>query len=173
MPLIKRSSPDELAAKQAARDAWAAGKVERDATRAAEIARSNDGVSLEKDQLFSAHKTVLQTFGESPPGQARIAYERGDSIFQFSLDVMSQQGWLLISTGSATTKTTRDPSDVLNAVHGEGWDLVTGSFVFVEEGQHSRDKFMTSGQHVATKGTTVGYYLFNRGTPASNISGDS
>jgi hypothetical protein len=34
--------------------------------------------------------------------------------------------------------------------------------VFVEEGQQSRDKFMSSGQNVAIKGTTVGYYLFRR-----------
>jgi hypothetical protein len=40
--------------------------------------------------------------------------------------------------------------------------LVNGSFVFVEEGQQSRDKFMSSGQNVAIKGTTVGYYLFKR-----------
>ncbi len=40
--------------------------------------------------------------------------------------------------------------------------MVTGSFVFVEEGQASRDKFASSGQNVATKGSTHGYYLFSR-----------
>jgi len=64
--------------------------------------------------------------------------------------------------GSATTKRTSDPSDVLNAVCREGGELVNGSFVFVEEGQQSRDKFMASGQNVAIKGTTVGYYLLKR-----------
>jgi hypothetical protein len=49
-----------------------------------------------------------------------------------------------------------------NAVCSEGWELVNGSFVFVEQGQQSRDKFMSSGQNVATKGCTVGYYLFRR-----------
>jgi hypothetical protein len=44
----------------------------------------------------------------------------------------------------------------------EGWELVNGSFVFVEQGQQSRDKFMSSGQNVAIKGSTVGYYLFRR-----------
>jgi hypothetical protein len=39
---------------------------------------------------------------------------------------------------------------------------VNGSFVFVEQGQESRDKFMASGQNLAIKGTTVGYYLFKR-----------
>lgn len=37
-----------------------------------------------------------------------------------------------------------------------------GSFVFVEQGQESRDKFMASGQNVAIKGEVVGYYLFKR-----------
>jgi hypothetical protein len=174
MSLIKRSSPDELAAKQAARDTWAAGRVERDAARAAEIARSNDGIAVERDQLFAPRrKTVVQSFEESPTGQARIAYEGGDSIFQFSLDVMSQQPIIIAMVGSATTQKTRNPSEVLNAVQNEGWDLVNGSFVFVHEGQLTRDKLMSSGQNVATKGTTVGYYLFKRGTPASDTGGDS
>jgi hypothetical protein len=42
------------------------------------------------------------------------------------------------------------------------WELVNGSFVFVEQGQQSREKFLSSGQNVAIKGTTVGYYLFRR-----------
>jgi hypothetical protein len=41
-------------------------------------------------------------------------------------------------------------------------ELVNGSFVFVETGQQSRDKFMSSGQNVAVSGTVVGYYLFKR-----------
>ena len=53
-------------------------------------------------------------------------------------------------------------SEILNAVAREGWEIVTASFVFREQGQQSRDKFMSSGQNVATKGTTVGYYLFRR-----------
>jgi len=40
--------------------------------------------------------------------------------------------------------------------------LVNGSFIFVVEGEQSRDKFMASGQNVAVKGQTVGYYLFRR-----------
>jgi hypothetical protein len=65
-------------------------------------------------------------------------------------------------TGGRTTRSSTDPVDVLNAVCGEGWELVNGSFVFVEQGQESRDKFMSSGQNVAITGTTIGYYLFRR-----------
>ena len=64
--------------------------------------------------------------------------------------------------GANTSKKVTDPSAVLNSVGNEGWEMVTGSFVFVEEGQESRDKFASSGQNVATKGATVGYYLFRR-----------
>ncbi|EGG45280.1 hypothetical protein SGM_4608 [Streptomyces griseoaurantiacus M045] len=64
--------------------------------------------------------------------------------------------------GSTTTQRTKDSAVVLNAVCREGWELVNGSFVFVEQGQQSRDKFMSSGQNVAIRGETVGYYLFKR-----------
>jgi hypothetical protein len=83
-------------------------------------------------------------------------------VFQYSIDVMSQQAIIVAMVGSATAKQTSDPSEVLNAVSREGWELVNGSFVFVEEGQQSRDKFLSSGQNVAVKGTTFGYYLFKR-----------
>ncbi|SMF57647.1 hypothetical protein [Streptomyces sp. Amel2xC10] len=75
---------------------------------------------------------------------------------------MSQQAIIVKMVGSTTTKQTTDPVVVLNAVCREGWELVNGSFVFAEQGQQSRDKFMSSGQNVAIKGETVGYYLFKR-----------
>jgi hypothetical protein len=78
------------------------------------------------------------------------------------MDVMTQQAIVVAMVGSNTSKRTTDPVEVLNSVCREGWELVNGSFVFVEEGQQSRDKFMSSGQNVAIKGATVGYYLFRR-----------
>jgi hypothetical protein len=103
-----------------------------------------------------------QAFLKSPAGQARLAFERGDHVFQYSMDVISQQAIIVAMIGSSTSRRTSDPVEVLNAVCREGWELVNGSFVFVEEGQQSRDKFLSSGQNVATKGTTIGYYLFRR-----------
>jgi len=103
-----------------------------------------------------------QAFLRSPVGQAHAAFERGDHVYQYAQDVMSQQAVVVAMIGSTTTKKTSDPSEVLNAVCSQGWELINGSFVFVEEGQQSRDKFMSSGQNVATKGTTVGFYLFKR-----------
>lgn len=64
--------------------------------------------------------------------------------------------------GSTTSHKTVDPTWVLNSVCNEGWELVNGSFVFVELGPQSRDKFLSSGQNIAVKGRTVGYYLFKR-----------
>src|SRR5438552_18525923 len=78
---------------------------------------------------------------------------------------MSQQAIIVAMVGSSTAKKTADPTEILNSVCHEGWELVNGSFVFVEQGQQSRDKFMASGQNVAIKGTTVGYYLFKRCEP--------
>jgi hypothetical protein len=88
---------------------------------------------------------VRNAFFATPGGQARLAFERGDHVFQCSIDAMK----------------TTDPVATLNSVCNEGWELVSGSFVFVEEGQQSRDK-VGGGQNIATKGTTVGYYLFRR-----------
>jgi hypothetical protein len=106
-----------------------------------------------------------QAFLRSPAGQARAAFERGDHVFQYAIDVMSQQAVIASMVGSTTTRKTTDPVAVLNSVCREGWELVNGSFVFLEQGQQSRDKFMSSGQNVAIKGTTVGYYLFKRCEP--------
>jgi hypothetical protein len=75
---------------------------------------------------------------------------------------MSQSAVVVAMMGSTTTKKTSDPTAILNSVCREGWELLTGSFVFVHEGSQSRDKFMSSGQNVAVKGTTMGYYLFRR-----------
>lgn len=104
----------------------------------------------------------LQRFLQTPVGQARTAHERGDKVFQYECPVRVQQAVILAMVGSTVRAQTSDPSMILNAVCAEGWDLVNGSFVFVETGQQSRDKFMTSGQNVAIRGSVVGYYLFRR-----------
>jgi hypothetical protein len=72
-------------------------------------------------------------------------FERGDRAFQYSIDA---------------TKTT-DPVTTLNFVCNEGWELVNGSFVFVEEGQQSAAN-AEGGANIATRGTTAAYCLFRR-----------
>jgi hypothetical protein len=122
---------------------------------------------LEAQQKAEAHRRQAierekQAFFRTPAGRARVAFEEGDHVFQYAINVMNQEAIIVAMVGSKTKKRTSDPVVVLNSVCHEGWELVNGSFVFVEEGQQSRDKFMSSGQNVATKGAVVGYYLFKR-----------
>ena len=141
MPLRKKS-PEQQAAEAAAK---AQAQQEKAARERAEEA--------EKES---------QAFLASPVGRARIAFENGDHIFQYSLSVMNQKAIVVAMVGASAQQKTTDPVAVLNAVCREGWELVNGSFVFIEQGQESRDKFLSSGQNVAIKGQTVGYYLFRR-----------
>ena len=154
--MLKRQTEDEkrLKAEQRAQqtEAFAASERQRqEASRREEEARRRE----EERKAFLA----------TPAGQARLAYERGDHVFQYSIDVMNQQAIILAMIGSATKQRTSDPVAILNSVCHEGWELVNGSFVFVEQGAQSRDKFMSSGQNIAIKGSTVGYYLFRRFEP--------
>ncbi|UGQ15124.1 hypothetical protein LO772_17075 [Yinghuangia sp. ASG 101] len=142
MALIQRKTPEE--------QARVAAEKERQ-RQAAEAQRLVE--KMERDR---------QAFFATPVGCARTSFERGDLVYQYSFSVMSQQAIIVPMVGSATSQTTSDPLEVVNAVCREGWELVNGSFVFVEQGQQSRDKFLSSGQNVATKGETVGYYLFRR-----------
>lgn len=149
------SAPDPTAAAVLGSD-----RLDRRAAKAA--AKEKAAAEKEAARQREAAEREAKAFARSPIGRARAAYERGDQVFQYSIDVMSQQAIIVAMVGSATAKQTSDPSEVLNAVSREGWELVNGSFVFVEEGQQSRDKFLSSGQNVAVKGTTFGYYLFKR-----------
>jgi hypothetical protein len=142
MALLQKKTPEQRAEEEAVK--------EQKRKEAEERARAD---LLEKQR---------QNFLNSPLGQARLAFERGDQVFQYSVDVMTQQAIIVAMVGSSTSQKTVDAVGILNGVCGEGWELVNGSFVFVEQGQQSRDKFMASGQNVAIKGATVGYYLFKR-----------
>ncbi|MFI5804350.1 hypothetical protein [Streptomyces sp. NPDC051561] len=142
MALISKKSPEQ--------QAQAAAEKEQK-RREAQERRLADELAQEREAFLS-----------TPVGRARVAFERGDLVFQCSIDVMSQQAIIVAMVGSSTAQRSTDPVVALNAVCREGWDLVNGSFVFVEQEQLSRDKFMSSGQNVAIKGQTVGYYVFKR-----------
>lgn len=114
---------------------------------------------LKRQKTYDA---AWHAFWASPAGQARHAFNSGDQVFQYSLDVVNQQAIIVAMVGSSTSKKTADPSAVINSVCHEGWELVNGDFVFVMTGQQSRDKFMSSGQNVAVAGSVIGYYLFRR-----------
>jgi hypothetical protein len=140
--MFSKATPEEQAAKDAAKAAKRAEK--------------------EREAAATRAQKECEAFLRTPVGQARTAFERGDHLFQYAHDVESQSAVIVSMVGSTTNRSSSDPSEILNAVAREGWELVSGSFVFREQGQQSRDKFMSSGQNVAIKGTTVGYYLFRR-----------
>src|SRR3954452_15289187 len=99
---------------------------------AAEVGDQKTAARAQEREREAAARRKAE-FWASPVGRARAAYERGDKVFQYAHDVMSQQAIVVAMVGSTTSKSTTDPSEVLNAVSNEGWDLVNGSFVFIEE----------------------------------------
>jgi hypothetical protein len=142
MPFVSR---EEKAAQQAARDAE---KAVRDAARQAERGQ--------------------REFEESPAGQARVAFERGDGFFEIEL-AMRETGSLNSHGGTGSDHGGWGPHrprsgrmDALSQVEGEGWAFVQASYVFVQTGEDSRDKFMASGQRTSIRGKMVGIYLFRR-----------
>lgn len=122
------------------------------------------------ERELKAREKLRRSFYGSPVGEARVAFEAGARIFQYETNVKSTKSVVrpILLGSSAMGKETfgsrlgRGPVDTLNAVANEGWEIVNGSFVFVETGQQSRDKFMASGQQVAVSGTVIGYYVFKR-----------
>jgi hypothetical protein len=71
-------------------------------------------------------------FWASPPGVARQAFNNGDHVFQYEIDILNHEAITRAMVGSSTRIAKLDPSAVLNAVCREGWELVNGSFVFVQ-----------------------------------------
>jgi hypothetical protein len=140
--MFRNRTPEEQAARDAER---AAERAAKDAERAR--------IEAERQQ---------REFDRSPIGIARTAYGRGDRLLQISLDLDSQQPWLIPMTGVGTVRASTDPNEVLNGIAAEGWDLVTAGFPFLEEGSISRDAFLRSGQQVSVKGSVVGFYVFRR-----------
>jgi hypothetical protein len=140
--LLKKDTPDEVAAKEQLKREQAAAKEDEKRTKAFEKAWNE--------------------FWASPVGRARAAYRAGDQVFQYSIDVMNQQAIIVKMVGGKTSARTGDPTAILNAVCREGWEIVSADFPFVMTGQQSRDKFLSSGQNVAIAGTVLGYYVFKR-----------
>jgi hypothetical protein len=153
MPLLQKKTPEQRAEET---------RIRAERQREAEAQKRTEKLQAEARKHTEQVEKVRKAFLNTPAGRARVAYERGDHVFQCSIDVMSQQAIIVAMVGSTTAQKTADPIEVLNSICREGWDLVNGSFVFIEQGQQSRDKFMSSGQNVSIKGATIGYYLFRR-----------
>lgn len=115
-----------------------------------------------EEKAAQAAQKADAAYWSSPEGQARLAYERGDQVFQFTTPLMQQRAMIAVMVGAATTDKATDSTADLNAICRQGWDLLSGSVTFVATGQESRDKFMASGQQVSVSGQVMGYYLFKR-----------
>ena len=76
--------------------AAAAAQKEREAARAAEAQRA-------------AEEKAARDFARSPQGRARTALERGDELFQFSLDLQNTQAMVSMSMGSPRRGLNRAP----------------------------------------------------------------
>ena len=136
-------------------------KSEEEKAQAAAAARARELVQ-EKEREDARLARAAAVFWASPRGRARKAFQDGDLCLQSEFEVMAQGAVIEVMVGSSNTTLARDPTATLNAITAEGWELITGSFVFVVQQEQSRDKFMSSGQNVAIQGVTMGYYLFRR-----------
>ncbi len=132
------------------------GPSNRQARRAAEKAETEQRKSVEHQSKEE------KRFRESPAGQARLSYQRGDNLFQVSFDIEKVKANIAVMMSAFTTRSANDVSEVLNSIVAEGWDFATLSTAFVSEGEESRDKFLASGQQVAIRGRLVGTYVFTR-----------
>jgi len=86
-----------------------------------------------------------QAFYRTPAGRARVAFERGQSLFQYELDVGRMEPIVIPGLHYQPPLETTDPVDVLNSVVAEGWKLSNSEFHFLE-----------------MRGGMVGCYIFKR-----------
>jgi hypothetical protein len=86
-----------------------------------------------------------QEFFRSPAGRARLAFERGQRLFQYELELDRLAPTLIPGPLGGQSRLTEDPVDILNSVVWEGWKLVDGKFFYVE-----------------MRGGVLGCYLFKR-----------
>jgi hypothetical protein len=152
MALLNRKTEEEKAAAAAFRkeqqELWETVKVQR--TEAKQVTKQQREQERKEANHQAAIEVAKESFFDSQPGKARVAFEAGHELFQCSIDVMNEH-----------LKLTTNPVDILNAVCREGWELVNGSFVFHHEQSLSRAKYLSAGQPISV-GTTFGYYLFRR-----------
>jgi uncharacterized protein DUF2510 len=86
-----------------------------------------------------------QAFFRSPAGRARLAFERGQRLFQYELELDRLEPTVIPGPIGSPARLSEDPVDILNSVVWEGWKLVDGKFFYVE-----------------VRGGVLGCYLFKR-----------
>ncbi|HEY0694036.1 MAG TPA: hypothetical protein VGD71_33955 [Kribbella sp.] len=130
----------------------------------ARLAAEEARLKAEMEERLEARQKEREEaeFRESPVGKARASYERGDFLFQLSLDIEDIAAHVVAMENAYTERKATDVSEILNSVRIEGWNFHSFSTTFVNEGEVSRDKFLSTGQQVAVRGRIVGTYVFTR-----------
>jgi len=131
-----------------------------------EIARSQSSIAVDpadKPAVKHAHE-VLAAYWASGVGQAREAWERGDTLFEMVVPAVSTERTVssLIWGDTTTKRTVTDNVGLLTAIESGGWELEHCNYVFEETGSVSRDKFLSSGQVQNVTGRVLGFYVFRR-----------
>lgn len=95
-------------------------------------ARERRNREREDDLQQRIVELARQEFYRTPAGRARVAYERGQSLFQYELKVGHTEAIVIPGLHHQPPLETTDPVDVLNSVVAEGWKLVNSEFHYVE-----------------------------------------
>jgi hypothetical protein len=108
-------------------------------------AREERATERERQRELAAIEAAKQAFFETPAGRARLAYKRGQHLFQYELEINDLPPSVIPGAAGTPSRETTDPVDVLNSVTVEGWKLITGKFI-----------------HSEARGGAIGCYLFKR-----------
>jgi hypothetical protein len=82
--LLKKKTPEEVAAETAARE--------------------RQRQELEERKRVQQAAKEREAFERSPAGRARAGFNRGDHVFQYSIDVMNQKAVIVAMVGGSTTQ---------------------------------------------------------------------
>jgi hypothetical protein len=66
-------------------------------------------------------------------------------VEQLVPELMNQEAVIVAMVGSATNQKANDSTSILNSACHEGWGLLNGSLVLVEQGQQGRGKDRHNG----------------------------
>jgi hypothetical protein len=128
----------------------------------------------EEERADETARRAEAAFWASPPGKATQAFDRGDLFFQIEIPHSSVTGFTNAAFNSATAGKIRRQltrTDLLGQIEEAGWHLEHASWLYIQTGQNSRDKFLASGQHVVVTGEVVGIYLFRRDESRARVNG--
>ncbi len=91
--------------------------------------RTRERAQIEQRLRIEAQR---EAFFQTPAGRARLAFERGQHLFQYELELDRVEPTLIPGHVGAAGRTSEDPVDILNSVVVEGWKLVDGKFFYAE-----------------------------------------